>query len=264
MSFTRKTWYFRLCLCFYPSFCTWSVTVITGLRRVCECVSHSTALHFRLTYFPIGNMLPDPQSPLLSSPGEESTNSARMHSSPGPRSSDPGAVGSLGSAPDCGKPRTRTVAAILCDASTPFDRSSCIVTPFDNEAIRDMEFYQNLKDKQLEILSMMNSWVFSRLVAENEKAGESLASKMDAVAEAEGEQGRSLLSRFLLPCLPGTHAPRSESIPFPSLGCDWILSLWVSANFFFVVGVAERVRRQLESCVSNIRAALATLSRAVM
>jgi len=77
-----------------------------------------------------------------------------------------------------------------------------------------MEFYQNLKDKQLEILSMMNSWVFSRLVAENEKAGESLASKMDAVAEAEGEQ--------------------------------------------------ERVRRQLESCVSNIRAALATLSRAVM
>jgi hypothetical protein len=81
----------------------------------------------------------------------------------------------------------------------------------------------DLKDKQLEVLAMMNSWVFSRLVAENEKAGESLASKMDAVAEAEGEQGRSLLSRFLLSCLPGTHAPRSESFPSPSLavvGCS--------------------------------------------
>ena len=80
----------------------------------------------------------------------------------------------------------------------------------------------DLKDKQLEILAMINSWVFSRLVAENERAGESLASMMDAVAEAEGEQGRSLLSRFLLPCLPGTHAPRSVSVsfPFPSFACD--------------------------------------------
>jgi len=160
-------------------------------------------------------MLPDSPSPLLSSPGKESTNSAMIHSSPGPRSSDPGVAGIVaGSVPDGGKLRTRSVAAILGDSSTPFDRSSCIVTPFDNEAIRDMEFYQNIKDRQLEILAMTNSWVFSRLVAENEKAGESLASKMDAVAEAEGEQ--------------------------------------------------ERVRRQLESCVSNIRAALATLSRAVM
>ena len=81
----------------------------------------------------------------------------------------------------------------------------------------------DLKDKQLEVLAMMNSWVFSRLVAENGKAGESLANKMDAVAEAEGEQGRSLLSRFLLSCLPGTHALRSESFPSPSLavvGCS--------------------------------------------
>lgn len=69
----------------------------------------------------------------------------------------------------------------------------------------------DIKDRQLEVLAMTSSWVFSRLIAENEKAGESLASKMDAIAEAEGEQGRSLLSRFLLPCLPGTHAPHSES-----------------------------------------------------
>jgi len=91
-----------------------------------------------------------------------------------------------------------------------------------------MEFYQNLKDKQLEILATMNSWVFSRLVAENERAGESLASMMDAVAEAEGEQGRSLLSRFFLPCLPGTHAPHSVSVSFPSLRVSlttWTLSL---------------------------------------
>jgi hypothetical protein len=82
----------------------------------------------------------------------------------------------------------------------------------------------DLKDKQLEILALINSWVFSRLVAENERAGESLASMMDAVAEAEGEQGRSLLSRFLLPCLPGTHAPHSHSVsvsfPSPSFACD--------------------------------------------
>ena len=91
-------------------------------------------------YSHIGYMLPDAQSPLLSSPGKESANSVRMRSSPDPRSSDPGATGS---APDGGKPRTRSVAAILCDASTPFDRSSCIVTPFDNEAVRDVEFYQS-------------------------------------------------------------------------------------------------------------------------
>lgn len=48
-----------------------------------------------------------------------------------------------------------------------------------------------LKDKELEIIALINSWVFSRLIAENEKAGESLSREMDAVAEAEGEQGRS-------------------------------------------------------------------------
>lgn len=91
-------------------------------------------------YLNIGYMLPDPQSPLPSSPGKGSTNSVRMPSSPGPRSSDPGAAGS---GPDGGKPQTRSVTAILRDASTPFDRNSCIVTPFDNEAMRDMEFYQS-------------------------------------------------------------------------------------------------------------------------
>lgn len=47
----------------------------------------------------------------------------------------------------------------------------------------------DLKDKQIEIIALMNSWVFSRLIAENERAGESLAREMDAVAEAEREQG---------------------------------------------------------------------------
>jgi hypothetical protein len=49
----------------------------------------------------------------------------------------------------------------------------------------------DLKDKQIEIVALMNSWVFSRLIAENERAGESLAREMDAVAEAEREQGMS-------------------------------------------------------------------------
>jgi hypothetical protein len=51
----------------------------------------------------------------------------------------------------------------------------------------------DLKDKQIEIIALMNSWVFSRLITENESAGESLAREMGAVAEAEREQGMSLL-----------------------------------------------------------------------
>ena len=56
----------------------------------------------------------------------------------------------------------------------------------------------DLKDKQLEIIALMNSWVFSRLIAENEKAGESLSREMDAVADAEREQGRSFSPRLVL------------------------------------------------------------------
>jgi hypothetical protein len=55
----------------------------------------------------------------------------------------------------------------------------------------------DLKDKQLEIMALMNSWMFSRLIAENERAGESLSSEMDAVAQAEREQGKSLLLSYL-------------------------------------------------------------------
>jgi len=152
-------------------------------------------------------MFPNVQSPFPSSPGKDTTNS----SSPTPVPPDPMPSGSV---PDGNQSRTRSVAAILRDASNPLDRNACIIVPFDDEVRRDAEFYQNLKDKQLEIMALMNSWVFSRLIAENEKAGELLSREMDAVAEAEREQ--------------------------------------------------ERMRVQLEKCVSNIRAALATLSRAVM
>ena len=72
----------------------------------------------------------------------------------------------------------------------------------------------DLKDKQIEIIALMNSWVFSRLIAENERAGESLAREMDAVAEAEREQGMSTSSSritFLCFPLPGTRALLSES-----------------------------------------------------
>jgi hypothetical protein len=55
----------------------------------------------------------------------------------------------------------------------------------------------DLKDKQIEIIALMNSWVFSRLIAENERAGESLSREMDTVAEAEREQGMSLPQRHI-------------------------------------------------------------------
>jgi hypothetical protein len=72
----------------------------------------------------------------------------------------------------------------------------------------------DLKDKQIEIIALMNSWVFSRLIAENERAGETLAREMDTVAEAEREQGMSRFPLTLSPyafCLPGTRALISES-----------------------------------------------------
>ncbi|KAI0296421.1 hypothetical protein BC826DRAFT_934201 [Russula brevipes] len=156
-------------------------------------------------------MYSDIQSAYSSSPGKDSADSVGMRSSPTPVVSNTTPSGSV---PNGNTSRTRSVAAILRDASTPFDRSSCIIAPFDDEVRRDAEFYQKIKDKQLEIIALTNSWVFSRLIAENESAGESLSREMDAVAEAEREQ--------------------------------------------------ERMRVQLENCVSNIRAALATLSRVVM
>jgi hypothetical protein len=66
--------------------------------------------------------------------------------------------------------------------------------------------FADLKDKQVEIIALMNSWVFSRMIAENERAGESLSHQVDAVAEAEREQGRSLLPSLLISCLPGMQA----------------------------------------------------------
>ena len=61
---------------------------------------------------------------------------------------------------------------------------------------RDTEqMIADLKDKQIEIIALMNSWVFSRLIAENERAGESLSREMETVAEAEREQGMSLPQR---------------------------------------------------------------------
>lgn len=74
---------------------------------------------------------------------------------------------------------------------------------------RDTEqMVSDLKDKQIEIIALMNSWVFSRLIAENERAGESLSREMDTVAEAEREQGMSppasCSCSFL--CLPALQA----------------------------------------------------------
>ncbi len=130
----------------------------------------------------------------------------------------------------------------------------------------------DLKDKQIEIVALMNSWVFSRLIAENERAGESLAREMDTVAEAEREQGMSSLhpASPSLPSWPAGPSFRASRALF-SLSraltyiCISALVLGIGAdNLFSLTGMVERMRIQLENCVSNIRAALAALSRAVM
>jgi hypothetical protein len=78
----------------------------------------------------------------------------------------------------------------------------------------------DLKDKQIEIIALMNSWVFSRLIAENERAGETLAREMDTVAEAEREQGMSPLAshiiflRFLSPWHAGSSFRVSRTLFF--------------------------------------------------
>jgi hypothetical protein len=141
--------------------------------------------------------------------------------------------------------------------------------------IETEQMITDLKDKQIEIIALMNSWVFSRLISENERAGESLAREMDAVAEAEREQGMSrlpLTSSSYAFCLPGTRALRSEShalyfSPSLALTYPWFSALALGVrtdNLFSLTGMVERMRIQLENCVSNIRAALAALSRAVM
>ena len=75
----------------------------------------------------------------------------------------------------------------------------------------------DLKDRQIEIIALMNSWVFSRLIAENERAGESLAREMDTVAEAEREQGMSphiTLLRFPSPWHAGSSFRVSRTVFF--------------------------------------------------
>lgn len=85
-------------------------------------------------------MSSDTQSPHPSSPVKDSAHSVRAHSLSSPVIS--GATAS-GTVPDTNKPRTRPVAAILRDASTPLDRNACIIAPFDDEVRRDAEFYQS-------------------------------------------------------------------------------------------------------------------------
>lgn len=92
------------------------------------------------TYSCGSHMYSDTQSPSPSSREKDSANSVRMHSSPSPVSSDPIASGGVSNGT---KSQTRSVAAILRDASSPFDRDFCIITPFDDEVRRDAEFYQS-------------------------------------------------------------------------------------------------------------------------
>ena len=61
-----------------------------------------------------------------------------MLSSPAPPDPMPS-----GSVHDGNQSRTRSVAAILRNASNPLDRDACIIAPFDDEVRRDAEFYQS-------------------------------------------------------------------------------------------------------------------------
>jgi hypothetical protein len=84
-------------------------------------------------------------------------------------------------------------------------RSTPVLRQIDHDT---EQMVSDLKDKQIEIIALMNSWVFSRLIAENERAGESLSREMDTVAEAEREQGMSppasCSCSFLSSCLAGS------------------------------------------------------------
>ena len=83
-----------------------------------------------------------------------------------------------------------------------------------------------LKDKQIEIIALMNSWVFSRLIAENESAGDSLAREMDAVAEAEREQGMSPSSTLITFLSPW--AGPARGLFFQSLYTNYFIFLQAS------------------------------------
>jgi hypothetical protein len=85
-------------------------------------------------------MSSDTHSPLPLSPGKDSTHPVRVQSSPSPVVSTGITSGSV---PDANKSRTRSVATILRDASSPLDRNTCIIAPFDDEVRRDAEFYQS-------------------------------------------------------------------------------------------------------------------------
>ena len=89
-------------------------------------------------------MYPDTESLFPSSPGGDSVNSPRTHSSPSPVLSNAIASAS-GSVPEGNnnKSQTRSVAAILRDDSIPFDRNSCVIAPFDDEVRRDAGFHQS-------------------------------------------------------------------------------------------------------------------------
>ena len=95
-----------------------------------------------------------------------------------------------------------------------------------------------LKHKQIEIIALMNSWVFSRLIAENERAGETLAREMDTVAEAEREQGMyPLLSHHL----PTFSVSLARGLFFQSLthSCTLFFSK-PRAYIFMVFGTCSR------------------------
>ena len=98
----------------------------------------------------------------------------------------------------------------------------------------------DLKNKQIEIITLTNIWAFSRLIAENERAGETLARELDTAAEA-------LPSYAFCLGVPGSRAPLSEShtlyfSPSFALTYPWFSALVLGVrtdNLFSFTGMVE-------------------------
>ncbi|CDO70478.1 hypothetical protein BN946_scf184569.g21 [Trametes cinnabarina] len=77
----------------------------------------------------------------------------------------------------------RPVSEMLSDTFVPFDHSSRIITPYDDETKRDAEFFA--------IVLEFHAWSTARPAHEHDKAADILEREIKNIRETEQEQGRS-------------------------------------------------------------------------
>ncbi|KAI8976718.1 hypothetical protein BD414DRAFT_467136 [Trametes punicea] len=87
----------------------------------------------------------------------------------------------------------RPLSAILSETYVPFDHSSKVVTPYEDEAKRDAEFLAELNTMLLELILDFHAWSTARPTHESDKAADSLEKEIRRIREIEQEQGRSSL-----------------------------------------------------------------------